>query len=261
MFRVFLILILFECHTNCWASDELRELEYAEKIETSFSASSIGKIVRLQTEKKNFLALYTETEKKENSGTAIILHSMGKHPDHANLIKPLRTYLPQHHWATLSLQLPVLSVSDKQKDYYSLFDAANTRIQAGIDFLVSAEVKNIVLIGDGLGGMMAAYYLKKNVDTAKVQAIVAVSLYVPDNKLEQAQTLDFIRKIDLPFLDIFAEYDVAEVTSTARKRRISGKNNSGYRQFKIKGEGHKKQHDEGLLVKRIYSWINWTFKK
>jgi predicted alpha/beta hydrolase family esterase len=261
MFRVFLILILVGCHSNCWASDELRELEYTEKIEASFSASSIGKIVRLQIEKKKFLALYTETEEKENSGTAIILHSMGKHPDHATLIKPLRTYLPQHNWATLSLQLPVLSLSDKQKDYYPLFDAANARIQAGIDFLVSAKVKNIVLIGDGLGGMMAAYYLKKNADNINVQAIVAVSLNVPDSEKDQAQTLDFIDKIDLPFLDIFAEYDVTEVTSTARKRRISGKNNSSYRQFKIKGEGHKKQHDEGLVVKRIYSWINWTFKK
>ncbi len=260
MFRILLFLIFIKYSNDSSASNELRELEYAEKIETSFSLYSMGKIVWLLTEKNKFLTIYTVTEKKENSGTAIIIHSMGKHPDHANLIKPLRTYLPQHNWATLSLQMPVLSVGDKQEDYYPLFDSANTRIQAGIDFLVSAEVKNIVLIGEGLGGMMAAYYLKKTQVNDDVRAIVTVSLSVHDSDKKQAQILDFITNIEQPFLDIYAGHDVPEVTASARKRRISGKNNSGYRQLKIKGESHKKQHNKELIVKRVYSWLNWIFK-
>lgn len=260
MSRVVLIFIIFVWGTlNSRASNEVRELEYAEAIEASYSPSSMGKIVWLQTKRKKILALYTETEKKENLGTAILLHPMGEQPDHGKLINPLRTYLPQHNWATLSLQMPVLNIGAKQDEYYFLFDSANARIQVGVDYLVAAGVKNIVLIGDELGGMMATYYLKQNAK-ANVKAIVAVSLGVPDTEHKNAQIIKFISKIKQPFLDIYAEYDAPEVTDSARKRRVAGKNSSSYRQFKIEGEGHKRQHDEGLMVKRIYSWINWVFR-
>ena len=106
---------------------------------------------------------------------------------------------------------------------------------------------------------MAAYYLKQNAE-AEVKAIVAVSLSVPDTEHEQAQIIKFIRNIKQPFLDIYVEYDVSEVTDSARKRRMAGKKSSSYRQLIIEGEGHKRQHDEGLMVKRIYSWMNWVFR-
>jgi predicted alpha/beta-fold hydrolase len=257
MLKILLLAIISCQAANSRASNELRELEYAEEIKASFST---GKITWLKTKTKSFLALYTETEGKENLGTAIILHSANGHPNQKKLIHPLRTYLPEHNWATLSLQMPVLGVGAKEDEYYTLFDDANVRIQAAIDYLISAKVKNITLIGYGLGGMMAVYYIKKNVTKTDVDALVAISLAVPKTDRKQVQIIDFISSIKQPFLDIFAEFDLAAVTKTARQRRIAGKTNSSYRQFEIKGEGHLFQHDEGLVVKRVYSWINRTFR-
>ncbi|MFK5949456.1 MAG: DUF3530 family protein [Methylococcales bacterium] len=257
MHRVLLLAVIYCCMANSWATNELREIEYAEAIEHSFS---IGKITWLEVKDRKFLALYAETEEEANLGTVILLHPMDGQPNQAKIIRPLRTYLPLYKWATLSLQMPVLGVGANEAEYYALFDDAKDRIQAAIDFLVAAKVKNIVLMGYGLGGTMAVYYLNKSTDEEKVKALVTISLIVPKSKQKNAQIIDFIGNIKQPFLDIFAEFDAPEVRDSARQRRIAEKANSNYRQFEIKGEGHLFQHDEGMVVKRVYSWINRTFK-
>ncbi len=256
--RLLLVLLLNSYVSHGWASNSLREMEYAEEVEASLSK---GQVIWLKAKGERFLTLYTETEEVTNSGTAIILHPVDGHPNQEKLIKPLRTFLPEHNWATLAIQLPVLGVGAEEHEYYPLFDDANTRIQAAIDHLLTGGVNNIVLIGYGLGGMMAIYYLKENVTARDVKAIVAISLPVPKTEYKQVQVIDFIADIRQPFLDIFAEYDLSMVTDTARKRRVSAKQNVAYRQVEIEGEGHLFQHDEGLVVKRIYSWINRTFKQ
>ncbi|MCK5189217.1 MAG: DUF3530 family protein, partial [Methylococcales bacterium] len=124
IYRLILLIVINGYISNSRASNESQELEYAEKIESSYS---IGKIVWLQAKDRKFLTLHTETETMENTGTAIILHPINGHPDQKKLINPLRTYLPHHHWATLSIQLPVLGLDAKEQEYYPLFDDAQAR--------------------------------------------------------------------------------------------------------------------------------------
>ncbi len=257
MIRILLLTVLYCLTATSWAFNELREIEYAEEIKASVS---MGKITWLKAKGKSFLALYTETENEGNQGTVILLHPKNGHPNQKIIIKPLRTYLPKHKWATLSLQMPVLGIGATDDEYYLLFDHAKARIQAAIDYLISEKVKNIVLIGYGLGGMMAVYYVRENADKTEVKALVTISLAIPKTDQKKAQIIDFISRIKQPFLDIFAEFDVPEVTQSARQKRVAGKSNTGYRQFEIKGEAHLFQHDQGLVVKRIYSWINRIFR-
>lgn len=240
------------------ASNELKEMEYAEGIQT---VHSVGKVTWLNANGKRFLTLYTETEAVESVGTVILLHPQDGHPNQRKIIKPLRTYLPKHKWASLSLQMPVLGAGAKNNEYYLLFDEAKNRIKAAVDFLEAAEVENIVLVGYGLGGAMATYFLSENITDSKVKALVTISLPVPDSTQKNVQIIKFLSKIEQPFLDIFAELDSQEVKDSARQRRMAAKANPLYRQFMVKGEGHTFQHDEGLLVKRVYSWINKTFRK
>ncbi len=257
MLKILLLVIICCQVATSRASNELRELDYAKGIKASLS---VGKITWLKVKEKNFLALYTETEDEESIGTVILLHSKNAHPDQKKIINPLRTYLPKHKWATLSLQMPVLNVGATDDDYYLLFDNANARIQAAVNYLRSEKVKNIVLIGYGLGGMMATYYLNETAEKTDVKALVTISLAIPDTDRQQAQIIKFITGIKQPFLDIFAEFDSPEITKKARQKRIAGRTNSAYRQFKVKGEAHLFQHDDGLVIKRIYSWINRTFR-
>jgi len=235
-----------------WATNSSLELEYAKKIKSSLS---MGKIVWLQAENKQFLSLYTRSDKKSR-GAVILLHPMGGHPGQKRLINPLRTFLPLHNWATLSMQMPVLGIGAKEKEYFPLFKDAENRIQTGVDYLIDAGMENIMIVGYGLGSMMALYYINSKEDASGVSALVTISLSVPKSDKKQGQVLDFISKIEHPFFDIFAEFDLPEVVNNARERRLSAKANLAYKQLIIKGERHIFRNSETLVVKRIYSWIN-----
>ncbi|MGZ5075479.1 MAG: DUF3530 family protein [Methylobacter sp.] len=234
----------------CLAGDEKREADFAERIGKTLS---MGKAVWLDAEGKKFLGLYTETEKIFGHGVAIILHDMDGHPDQQQLIHELRTLLPEHHWATLSLQMPLRETGAEQDEYYALFPEAAARIFAGIDYVKGNGAGSVVVVGYGLGGLMGLYALTEK--TADIKALVAISLPVPAIENKAAQTLEFIKKVKIPVLDIYGSMDVPDVVENARERRLAAKDNAVYRQVKINDEGHAYLHDEGLLVKRIYSWL------
>lgn len=250
---VFAFCIAYLLGGVCWASDEKREADFAEGINKTLT---MGKAVWLESEGKNFLGLYTETEKSASKGAVIILHDMGGHPDQQQLIHGLRIFLPEHNWATLSLQMPLRETGVEKEEYYALFPEAAARIQAGINYAKNNGAENIVVVGYGLGGLMGVY--AQSEQTADIKALVTISLPVPATQNKAAQTLEFIKKIKIPMLDIYGAIDVTDVTESAKDRRLAAKENTGYRQIKINDEGHAYLHDEGLLVKRIYSWLGVT---
>jgi pimeloyl-ACP methyl ester carboxylesterase len=237
----------------CLASDEKREAEFANDISKTLV---IGRIVRLESEGKKFLSLYTETEKTTRKGVVIILHDLGGHPNQ-QLIYALRVFLPEHNWTTLSLQMPVREIGADKNEYYALFPEALARIRAGIIYAKENGAENIVLAGYGLGGLMAAYTQSEQM--ADIKALVTISLPVPDADIKTVQTLEFIKKIKIPMFDIYGALDTADVVESARDRRLAAKGNPGYRQIIINDEGHRYLHDEGLVVKRIYSWLVRVF--
>lgn len=249
-FIVFTLCLVCLLDGVCLAGDEKREADFAESINKTLA---MGKAVWLESEGKKFLGLYTETEKITSKGTVIVLHDMGGHPDQQRLINGLRIFLPEHGWTTLALQMPLRESGAEQEEYYALFPEAAVRIQAGIIYAKSNGAENIVVVGYGLGGLMGVY--AQSEQALDIHALVTISLPVPATENKTAQTLEFIKKINIPMLDIYGALDVPDVTESARDRRLAAKENTAYRHVKINDEGHAYQHDEGLLVKRIYSWL------
>ena len=235
----------------CWASDQKREADFAEGINKTLA---IGKAVWLESEGKKFFGLYTQTEKITSKSVAIILHDMGGHPNQQQLIYNLRVFLPEHNWATLALQMPLRELGAESEDYYALFPEAVARIHSAINYAKNNGAENIVVVGHGLGGLMGLYALAEQ--AADIKALVTISLPVPKTEDKSAQTLAFIKKIKIPLLDIYGVLDVPEVTDSDRARRLAAKENTGYRQIKLEDQGRAYLHDEGLLVKRIYSWLS-----
>lgn len=246
-------LILYFCSAlTCVASDDKREAEFAADIQKTLN---VGHAVWLESAGKKFLSLYTDTAKNPRSGVIILLHDVGGHPNQQAIIKNLRTFFPEHHWATLSVQMPVREASAPVQDYYTLFSESKTRLTAALDFAKKEKAEKVVVIGYGLGGLMASYALTdtKNDD---VKALVTISLPVPETSEIAAQTLALIPKLTLPMLDIYGALDMQNVVNSARERQVAGKINPHYQQVKLDNEGHLYLHDDGLLVKRIYSWID-----
>lgn len=236
---------------TCVASDEKREAQMAQDVQKTLN---VGHAVWLEADGKKFLGLRTDTAKNPRAGMIILLHDTGVHPNQQAVIKNLRAFFPEHHWATLSIQMPVREASAPVQDYYSLLPEAKTRLLEAIKFAKSEKAEKVVVIGYGLGSLMASYTLadEKNND---VDALVAISLPVPQTSEISAQTLQLLPKLTLPVLDIFGETDMPDVVRNARDKQVAGKTNPHYRQVKIDNEGHLFLHDDGLLVKRIYSWL------
>ncbi|WP_347988773.1 DUF3530 family protein [Methylomonas sp. AM2-LC] len=254
-FCIGFILLLAMQVCPVFASDNKREQDYAALLERQLL---LGKIVWLEAAGQRFLGLYTEAEKTDNSNAVIILHEMGAYPDQKSVAFELRTQLPRHNWASLALQMPLRETSATEEDYYSLFPEAEARVASAVEYLHNQGAKNIVLVGYGLGALMATYSVSKK--PSVFAALITISLPVPSSTVSEVQTEAFIKTISLPFLDLYAEFDLPTVLDTVRLRRMAGKDNPMFWQQQLDNENHTYQQDHERLVKRVYSWLGTTFQ-
>lgn len=237
------------------AGDFRREAEFADAVQHNLQ---MGSVVWLEAEQQRFLALYSETMEAENQGTVILLHDRDGYPDKKTVVHALRTILPQHRWSTLALQMPLREAGVPEREYYPLFDEAKARVIAAVDYLQSNQAKNIVIVGYGVGAMMALFSVAES--AALANGLITISLPVPDSERPQVQVEDFIAKLTIPMLDIYAERDLPAVSRSSRKRKLAGKSNPAYRQDKIYGVDHLFQSDGELIAKRVYGWLRVAFQ-
>lgn len=236
-----------------YATDRARESAYATDIASA--APQFGQLLWLGETPERFLALYAETEQSSNRGVAILLHEMGGHPDKDPFIYLLRRELPKHNWATLALQMPVREQGATEGAYYALFPEANQRVLEAVRYLAMSGVEVMVLIGHQLGGLMAIS-VQANAPMDEIKAIVSIGLKVPETTNPDAQTLDLLKKLNVPLLDLYGAQDNADVVSTVRERRIAARDNPDYRQYKLDNLGTPYWGDQALVIKRIYSWLS-----
>ena len=233
------------------ASDQQREQDYAALLQASTQESQS---LWLQARDDRFIALWIEAEKPSAKQAAILLHDAGEHPDQRPLIHELRNLLPQHGWSSLSLQMPLREPDANLVDYYALFDEASQRITEGVRFLQDKKIERVALIGHGVGAMIAIYALNRQPTIAN--AVVTIGLPLIKQPLTPVQMDDLIKGLSIPFLDLYAEFDLTEVTDSARDRRLLSQENPMYRQVRLEGENHAYRADPGLVGKRIYSWLS-----
>ncbi len=249
-----LVIFLSTVLTTSQASDRALEQHHADDISQRLV---MGNVVWLGEGVQRFFSLYTQTTDSTNQGTAIILHDVQGNPDHNKLIHTLRTRLPEHRWATLAIQLPILDEQASYEDYYSLLDDAKRRISEALDYLDKGNVNNTVIIGYGMGALMGLYALQE--ENTRIKAIVTISLHHPDADHHQVNPLEIIGKIRFPMLDIYAENDLPDVLKNIRKRKLAARTHPHFRQDKL-NTNHRYQHYELTLSKRIYTWLTATLQ-
>lgn len=158
-YKTLLIIGLSLLFSISYASDTEKEKRWAKQIVDSIM---VGEAKWLKVGKTKILSIYTENTTEKAIGGAIILHGSGVHPNWDQVVRPLRSQLPDYGWLTLSLQLPVLSNEAEYKDYIPLFKEVAPRIKAGVAALKAKGIKNIVIVAHSLGSSMAAHYWQIN---------------------------------------------------------------------------------------------------
>lgn len=222
------------------ASDYAREAKWAEEVLPSLMT---GDPVWLEIPSGHkFLTLYTEASNAK--AAVIVIHGMGVHPDWG-LIGPLRQNLPDHGYATLSLQMPVLKADAKGEAYPPTFDEAAERIKTAIDFMLAKGYTKIVLVSHSMGSRMAAHYLGKN----PVNSLAAwVAIGAP-----AALNYD---KLKFPVLDLYGENDLPHVLNTAKARAKGLRGNAKSRQIVAPKADHFFNGKEAQLLELVRTYLD-----
>ncbi len=253
MLRLLLFLVLFPgLGVVGWAADLVLEQSLAREIERS---KPEGKVLRLNVEGQDVLALHSSSHLKESNGGVVILHGGGAHADSNAVINPLRTRLPGRGWETLSVQMPVASAGAAQWVHEEMIPQAIPRIRAAMDFFRQNNIDRLVLVGHGLGARMAMEYLGQ-AGKDELLGVVAISLYV-DPERKDGGSLGVLRKVISPILDLYGSRDIEPVLITVRDRATAVKvaGNQRYRQDRMEGADHFFLGLEGELVSRVHSWM------
>ncbi|MBF0265223.1 MAG: DUF3530 family protein [Gammaproteobacteria bacterium] len=245
------------------------EQEWLQEIGDSIS---VGKKVMISlfasdgTEKKQkYLAFYAKQNLLDERGTIIILHDKESHPDWKNIIRPLRTELPDTGWNTLSLQLPIL---DKQVASFEELDRfykkSYERINGAIFYLNSQKARNVMVVAYGSSAMSALSYISNQSKLTSlrlpVAAVSAIALISPYSVAEEKfidQELNLFELIQIPTLDLYGADDLDIVKKYAKTRKSIARRsgNRRYMQQKIANADHFYMGQAETVVKRIHSFF------
>ena len=246
----FIFVVILLISPSLQASDIAKEKRWAEQV---VDAIMDGEAVWLNSEGNKFLGIYTKSE-EDKAKVVIVMHGTGAHPDWPQVVQPLRVGLIEYGWSTLSIQMPVLANEAEHEEYAPLYDEIAPRIDAAINYLKKAGVKDIALIGHSQGASMAAYYLSTSKQTVKGFVAIGLSGMAKDMRMNGIRSIE---KIRVPMLDLYGKEDLAGVRGSVKQRATAGKvaANTRYSQLEIDGNHFYDGHDEALIT-AVAIWLN-----
>jgi len=235
------------------ASDLAKEKRWADQL---VDGIIVGDAVWLESGGNKFLGIYTENDTDVAKGAVLLLHGSGVHPNWSDVIQPLRSELPNHGWATLSIQMPILANDAKYSEYAPLIKDVPARINAAIDYLNNKFYKNVVIVAHSLGSTMANSYLSKS--SKRVRAYVAIGMGASNDAPDELNNLKYLRNITLPTLDLYGSQDLDSVLDSVKQRRQAARKaeNKNYRQLEVSGANHFFNGQEEELIRQVKSWLS-----
>jgi len=235
------------------ASDTAKEKRWADQI---IDGLIVGDAVWLEADGNKFLGIYAEHDTDQAHGAVLLLHGSGVHPNWSDVIQPLRSELPSHGWATLSVQLPILANDAKHAEYAPLIKEVPARLDAAIKYLNAQKYHNVVIVAHSLGSTMANSYLAQKSDG--VTAYAAIGMGVDMDGPKELNNIEYLKQISLPMLDLYGSQDLESVIDSVKKRRQAARKagNQNYRQVEVAGANHFFVGLETELVRRVKSWLS-----
>jgi pimeloyl-ACP methyl ester carboxylesterase len=245
--RTWLISLLLAVSASAFAaSDYVREKKWADEITPSIV---VGDPVYLEQKNRHkFLGVYTKAEKARMG--LVVVHGGGIHPDWG-MVGTLRQRLPDHGYATLSIQMPVLAADVKPEAYAAHFPEAVERLQRAVAYLKGKGHKRIALVSHSMGSRMSHAYMTRN--PVEVSAWAALGMPAPFGKPDGAIVYDGIK---VPALDLYGVNDLAQVLVGGAQRKASLKGNALSKQVVIPDTDHFFTNHEDAMVQAVKDFLD-----
>ena len=226
-------------------ADYAREQRWADEISP---AIVVGDPVYLGGgSSRRFLAIWASNPKA--AAGVIVVHGLGLHPDWG-LNGTLRSRLFEQGYATLSVQMPVLTAEAKGDRYPPLFPEAAERLTVAVAFLRKQGVKKIAIVSHSMGSRMTNYFLN-HAPAAAIDAWVAIGLA---GEFTEPATFK------APVLDLYGEKDFPAVINSSEKRAAAIRNIRGSGQLQVAGADHFFAGKEGDLVGHVRLFLDRHLK-
>ncbi len=245
--RTWLISLLLVVSSAAYAaSDYAREKKWADEITPGIV---VGDPIYLEQKNHHkFLGIYTEAANAKMA--LVVVHGVGIHPDWG-MVGTLRQRLPDHGYATLSIQMPVLAVTAKPEAYAATFPEAVERLQRAVAYLKEKGYKRIALVSHSMGSRMTHAYMARN--PTDVSAWAALGMPAALGKPGTAVAYEGIK---VPVLDLYGDNDLPQVLSTAAKRKASLTGNGASKQVVISNSDHFFAGHEDEMVKAVKDFLD-----
>lgn len=240
--RLFVALLLALTSLGSFAqADYAREQRWADEITP---AILVGDPVQLALPTgRKFLGIYAPNSKAQAG--VVVVHGLGVHPDWG-LINPLRSQLSEQGYATLSVQMPVLSAEARGDQYPPLFPEAAARITAAVKFLQDKGHKKIVIVSHSYGSRMTNVLLNQ-ADAPAIAAWVSIGIIGEYTRPETFKA---------PVLDLYGEKDFPEVLELAAKRAAVIRKIRGSAQVQVAGADHFFNGMDNELVRNVKLFLD-----
>jgi pimeloyl-ACP methyl ester carboxylesterase len=226
------------------ASDYAREQKWADEITPGIV---VGDTVNLEQKNKHkFLGIYTEAASAKAG--VVVVHGIGVHPDWG-LIGTLRHRLPDHGYATLSIQMPILAADAKSEAYLPTFPEAVERLELAVAYLKGKGYQRIAIVSHSMGSRMVQPYMARN--PPEVGAWASLGVPAPIEQPDGATTYDGIKA---PVLDLYGANDLPQVLAGAARRKASL--NAASRQVFVANADHFFAGREDDMVKAVKEFLD-----
>lgn len=232
-------------------SEILSEKKLSEQIASSVRK---GEPIWLNLDQHTFLAIFLEAQTRKTRGAVLIVPGGSEHADSEGLVRSLRTTFAAHGFDAVSLQMPVRDPALNPDSDYSWREGAGIRIRSAVEYLKARNIKNIVVIGHGVGAWMALdYWMTDPKPEATALVLVGMSAFNDDPRA--SSRVEALKNLRIPVLDIFGDRDLRSVVDSAGLRRQWMKQNEAFRQLEIHGAEHGLHAGTDWVFKRIYGWV------
>jgi pimeloyl-ACP methyl ester carboxylesterase len=227
------------------APDYAREQRWDEQVSP---AIVVGDPLYLKQQNGHkFLGIYTTAADAKMA--VVVVHGIGVNPDWG-MIGTLRQRLPDHGYATLSIQMPVLAADAAPEAYADTFPEAVERLSLAVGYLREQGYRRIAIVSHSLGSRMAYAYMKRK--PPEVMAWAALGMMAAP----AGQNAPLVYSgIGVPVLDLYGSKDLPRVLEGATLRRASLADNASSRQVVIAGSDHFYAGHEDEMVRAVADFL------
>ena len=199
-----------------------------------------GEICWIESEGKNFLALFRESHEALLQGGLIINISSGSIVDAQPLHRELARSAVASGWAALSIQP---ATTDPGSPGKLVPVVSNPRLDAAFEYLVARGIKNIVVVGDASGAVEAIRYVIEK-ESAAISGFIGLGRWSAPLEGTDISILDIVGTRDQPAV---AFKNIRREQLRRRKKRIE--------HLEIDGAGPVFYGYEQEIAKRVRGWL------